>query len=260
MPAIQSPRLAEGTTNFLMAPLTIVIPTYNEADNLPDLAAELWALPIDELKVLVVDDASPDGTGEIADQLAERSPELIEVIHRSGKLGLGTAYITGFQRALETGSRAVGQMDADFSHSPRYLPEMLKRLESCDLVLGSRYVEGGAVDERWEIGRVLLSWFGNFYARTILGLQVRDTTGGFRLWRTETLENLPLERVRSNGYVFQVEMAYLAERRGYRTCEIPIYFEDRRIGQSKMSFQIQVEAALRVWQLLFKYRDLGPPA
>lgn len=241
-----------------MSKLTIVIPTYNEADNLPNLAAELWAQPIEDLKILIVDDASPDGTGAIANELAVRAPGRLDVIHRSGKLGLGSAYITGFRRALELGSDVVGQMDADFSHSPGYLPEMLDKLHECDLVLGSRYVEGGAVDEHWELARVLLSWFGNFYARMILGLAVRDSTGGFRLWRSETLTTLPLERVRSNGYVFQVEMAYLAQRLGFRTCEIPIYFEDRRIGQSKMSFQIQVEAALRVWQLLVKYRDLKP--
>lgn len=241
-----------------MTQLTIVIPTYNEADNLPNLAAELWSLPLEGLSILVVDDDSPDGTGDVADELANRVPGRLEVIHRSGKLGLGTAYITGFRRALEMGAEAIGQMDADFSHSPSYLPAMLERLPDCDLVLGSRYVEGGAVDERWELGRVLLSWFGNFYARTILGMQVRDTTGGFRLWRGEALARLPIDRVRSNGYVFQVEMAYLVQRLGLRTCEVPIYFEDRRIGQSKMSFRIQVEAALRVWQLLVKYRDLHP--
>lgn len=238
--------------------ITIIVPTFNEADNLPTLAAALWSLPLEGLRILVVDDNSPDGTGAIADRLAEKEPERLQVIHRTGKLGLGTAYITGFKRALETGSDVIGQMDADFSHSPDYLPSLLEKMDDCDLVLGSRYVKGGAVDERWELGRVLLSWFGNFYARTILGLEVRDATGGYRLWRRPTLEAMPLDRVRSNGYVFQVEMAYLAQRMGFRSCEVPIYFEDRRIGQSKMSFRIQVEAALRVWQLLFKYRDVRP--
>lgn len=241
-----------------MSAITIVIPTYNEADNLPSLAAELWSLPLPNLRLLVVDDASPDGTGDVADELARRQPDRFSVIHRAGKLGLGSAYLRGFAAALAEGADIIGQMDADFSHSPSYLPEFATQLENADLVLGSRYVEGGQIDERWELPRLLLSSFGNYYARTILGLDVQDATGGFRLWRAETLAGMPLERVRSNGYVFQVEMAYVAQRLGYRIQEEPIYFEDRRIGQSKMSFRIQVEAALRVWQLLFKYRDLTP--
>lgn len=241
-----------------MSRITVVIPTYNEAENLPTLAAELWALPVPDLGVLVVDDASPDGTGAIADELANRQPDRMRVIHREGKLGLGSAYLTGFGAALEAGAEIVGQMDADFSHRPSYIPAFLKSLERADMVLGSRYIEGGKIDERWELPRLLLSSFGNLYARTILGLSVRDATGGYRMWRRETLEAMPLDRVRSNGYVFQVEMAYVAERMGHRILEEPIYFEDRRIGQSKMSLRIQVEAAVRVWQLLLKYRDLGP--
>lgn len=243
-----------------MTRLTVVIPTYNEADNLPILAAQLWGLPIEALTILIVDDNSPDGTGRVADELATRRPGALAVIHRPGKQGLGSAYITGFQHALASGAEMVCQMDADFSHSPEYLPEFVAALETADMLLGSRYVEGGRIDDRWGLGRLLLSSFGNAYARTILGLSVRDATGGYRLWRADCLRGLPLERVRSNGYVFQVEMAYLAERLGYRVVERPIYFEDRRIGQSKMSFRIQVEAALRVWQLLFKYRGLRPPA
>lgn len=237
--------------------ITIVIPTYNEAENLPALAAEIWGLPFDGLSILVVDDDSPDGTGEVADDLHERQPDRISVLHRSGKLGLGTAYIQGFQQALADGAEVIGQMDADFSHSPRYLPTMVDALTHADMVLGSRYIEGGSIDERWGLGRLMLSSFGNLYARTILRMSVRDVTGGFRLWRRNTLEGMPLQRVRSNGYVFQVEMAYLAERLGYSLVERPIHFEDRRIGQSKMSLRIQIEAALRVWQLLFKYRRLS---
>jgi dolichol-phosphate mannosyltransferase len=240
-----------------MRPLTIVIPTYNEVENLPALAAQLWALPVDELKILVVDDASPDGTGDVADGLRAHHPDRIDVIHRTGKLGLGSAYLEGFRVALDAGAQAVAQMDADFSHSPDYLPGFMNELERADVVLGSRYVAEGQVDERWGIGRVFLSWFGNAYARTILGLPILDATGGFRVWRRETLEGMPLDRVRSNGYVFQVEMAYVAYKLGYRMVELPIYFEDRRIGQSKMSFKIQVEAAVRVWQLLFKYSSLS---
>lgn len=238
-----------------MRQLTIVIPTYNEVENLPLITADLWSLSIPQLKILVVDDGSPDGTGEIAEQIAEANPGRLSVIHRSGKLGLGTAYITGFQSALEGGAEAIGQMDADFSHSPSYIPTFLEKLENFDAVFGSRYIEGGRLDENWGIGRVLLSWFGNFYARTILNLNTLDVTGGFRVWRRETLSGMPLDKIRSNGYVFQVEMAYVAHRLGYTSCEIPIYFEDRRIGQSKMSFKIQIEAAFRVWQVLWMHRS-----
>ncbi len=241
-----------------MTPLTVVIPTYNEAENLPALAAQLWALPIEGLKLLVVDDASPDGTGAIANSLCEHYPARMSVIHRTGKMGLGSAYLEGFQTALADGAEAVAQMDADFSHSPDYIPGFLNTLVDADAVFGSRYVSDGRLDERWGIGRVFLSWFGNAYARTILGLPILDATGGFRVWRSDTLRGMPLDNVRSNGYVFQVEMAYLAYKLGYKLIERPIYFEDRRIGQSKMSFKIQIEAALRVWQLLFKYGSLGP--
>jgi dolichol-phosphate mannosyltransferase len=239
-----------------MRSLTIVIPTYNEADNLAPLTADLWSLPIPELKIIVVDDGSPDGTGELAEQIAQANPDRLSVIHRSGKLGLGTAYIAGFQRALESDAESIGQMDADFSHSPAYIPTFLEKLDSYDAVYGSRYVEGGRLDEDWGIGRVLLSWFGNFYARTILGMNILDVTGGFRVWRRKTLAGMPLEKIRSNGYIFQVEMAYVAHRLGYSAFEIPIYFEDRRIGQSKMSLKIQVEAAFRVWQVLWMHKSL----
>jgi dolichol-phosphate mannosyltransferase len=238
--------------------LTVVIPTYNEAENLPSLAEQLWALPIPRLRLIIVDDASPDGTGQIADQLAAQEAGRMSVIHRAGKLGLGTAYTTGFQRAIAEGAEAIGQMDADFSHHPSYLPGFMESLENYDAVFGSRYVSGGRLDERWGFGRVLLSWFGNFYARTILRLHTRDVTGGYRIWRRETLMGIPLDAIRSNGYAFQVEMAFLAERLGYRLLEMPIYFEDRRIGQSKMSRRIILEASLRVWQLLLQHRKLKP--
>lgn len=250
--------MAKPDPGNVMRPLTVVIPTYNEADNLAPLTAELWSLPIPDLRILIVDDASPDGTGELAEDLAARNPGRLRVIRRAGKLGLGTAYTTGFRAALEAGAQAVAQMDADFSHSPAYLPGFLEALESCDAVLGSRYVPGGQLDERWGLGRVMLSWFGNFYARTILGLRVQDATGGFRVWRRETLAGMPLERILSSGYVFQVEMAFVAQRLGYRLVEMPIYFEDRRIGRSKMTLRIQAEAALRVWQVLLAHRRLTP--
>ena len=243
--------------NWLNMQLTIVLPTYNEAENLPKIAEALFNLPIPDLKLLVVDDNSPDGTGELAESLTQKYHGQISVMHRTGKLGLGTAYLQGFQRALQDGAEIVGQMDADFSHPPEKLLEMLAALEEADVVLGSRYVRGGRLDERWPIWRKGLSSFGNIYARTILRLPVLDTTGGFRVWRRATLAGMPLDRVRSNGYAFQVEMTYIAHSLGYRFGEVPIYFADRRWGESKMSFRIQAEAAIRVWQLLWEYRDLG---
>ncbi len=236
--------------------ITVVIPTYNEVENLPRLVSELLDLPLPGLHVLVVDDNSPDGTGKIADELAASQPGKITVLHREGKLGLGSAYILGFQQALLMGAEAIAQMDADFSHPPAKLVELEEKLRLCDAAFGSRYVPGGAVDERWPLWRKGLSGFGNFYARTILHLPVKDATGGYRLWRRETLLGMPLERVRSNGYAFQVEMAYIAYRLGYSLIEVPFYFADRRWGQSKMSFKIQREAAVRVWHMLFEYRHL----
>ncbi len=236
--------------------ITVIVPTYNEAENLPRITKILFDLPLPDLKLLVVDDNSPDGTGQIADGLAEKYPGRVDVLHRAGKQGLGKAYIAGFKRALETGAEAIAQMDCDFSHPPEKLIEMGKLLEVCDVVLGSRYVKGGSLDEAWPLWRKGLSGFGNFYARLILGLPIRDVTGGFRMWRREVLASLPLDRVRSNGYAFQVEMTYIAHRRGYRFVETPIHFADRTWGQSKMSFRIQVEAALRVWQIKYEYRDL----
>jgi dolichol-phosphate mannosyltransferase len=235
---------------------TIVVPTYNEAENLPKLVASVFELPLPELNLLVVDDNSPDQTGQIAEDLALAYPGRIHVLHRSGKLGLGSAYIQGFGRAMILGAEAVGQMDADFSHPPEKLIELVKTLETCDVAMGSRYVPGGQVDERWPFWRKGLSAFGNIYARAILGLPVRDATGGFRLWRRSTLRRMPLERVKSNGYVFQVEMAYLAHLLGFHFKEVPIYFADRRWGKSKMSLRIQLEAAYRTWLLLTLYTDI----
>jgi dolichol-phosphate mannosyltransferase len=233
-----------------------VIPTYNEAVNLPTLVEKLFELPIQDLSLLIVDDNSPDGTGKIADDLGLKTSGRVQVMHRTGKLGLGTAYIQGFKLAISNGADAVGQMDADFSHPPEKIVELVKTLETCDMALGSRYVPGGQLDERWPFWRKALSGFGNFYARTILGLPLLDVTGGFRLWKKATLLAMPLDRIRSNGYVFQVEMAYVANKLGFKFKEIPIYFADRRWGESKMSMRIQIEAAIRVWQLPGLYRDL----
>jgi dolichol-phosphate mannosyltransferase len=240
-----------------MRKFTLVIPTYNEADNLPHLFSVLFDLGIPDMNVLIVDDNSPDGTGDKAEALSHKYDCRISVLHRPGKLGLGTAYIQGFKRALDLGAEAVGQMDADFSHPPEKLHELLEALDHCDIALGSRYVPGGKVDEQWPLWRKGLSAFGNYYARAILRVPVRDVTGGFRIWRREVISALPLDQVRSNGYAFQVEMAYLACLHGYRFQEIPIYFADRRWGQSKMSFRIQIEAALRVWQMKVRYKGIS---
>lgn len=235
-----------------------MIPTYNESENLPKITSELFGLSVPDLRLVIVDDNSPDGTGEIADSLAEKYPGRITVLHRKGKLGLGTAYIQGFKKALEEGADCVGQMDADFSHEPGKLIELLNALQDSEVSLGSRYVQGGQLDDRWPLWRKWLSGFGNFYARTILHLPFKDVTGGFRIWRREVLLGMPLERIRSNGFGFQVEMAYVAHRLGYGFTEVPIYFADRQLGASKMSLRIQIEAAFRVWQFLFMYRDLKP--
>lgn len=235
--------------------ITIVTPTYNEAENLPKLVSALFSLPLD-INILVVDDNSPDGTGQIADELAAAHSGRVDVLHRPGKMGLRSAYLNGFQKVLEGGAQAVVQMDADFSHDPSALVDMATMLESCDVVFGSRYIEGGSVDKRWSIWRKYLSIFGNFYARTILGLPVHDVTTGYRMWRSETLHQIPFERIQSNGYVFLVEMAYLAHCLQYKIGEVPIYFADRRWGKSKMSIRIQLEAAFRVWQVWWNYRDL----
>jgi dolichol-phosphate mannosyltransferase len=238
--------------------ITLVIPTYNEAENLPKILQALFALPLPDLNVLVVDDNSRDGTGEIAEELKKTYTGKLDVMHRAGKLGLGSAYIQAFTRLLAGDSDAIGQMDADFSHEPAKVLELVEALKTCDMALGSRYVPGGNLDKNWPIWRKWLSTFGNFYARTILGMPVRDITGGFRLWKRATLAAMPLERVRSNGYIFQVEMAYVADQLGFHFKEIPIYFAERKYGQSKMSLRIHLEAALRVWSLRAQYRDLKP--
>jgi dolichol-phosphate mannosyltransferase len=244
--------------------LVIVIPTYNEAANIEAITAELLALPAikGERHILIVDDDSPDGTGDIAEALAQRNPGKVSVLHRYSDPGLGRAYIDGFRKALDMGADVVVQMDADFSHSPQYIPtflDILEEHEDVDIVVGSRYVAGGQLDEHWSWWRRFLSWWANaIYTRLILNLNVKDGTAGFKAWRKETLEGIGLERIDSNGYVFQVEMAYVAERLGYKTMEIPIYFEDRRIGKSKMSIPVKIEAAIRTWQIRMKHKHLTP--
>jgi dolichol-phosphate mannosyltransferase len=233
---------------------TVVIPTFNEADNLRNIVTALLALPVPELDILIVDDDSPDGTGALADDLSRELAPRLRVLHRTGKKGLGTAYLDGFTLAMQNGADYIVQMDADFSHSPDYIPRFLELIENYDVVVGSRYVSGGKLDERWSFGRYLLSWWANsVYVRLILGLKVSDATAGFKLWRRSALEKIDLTRVRANGYVFQVEMAYLSEQNALRILEYPIYFEDRRIGRSKMTMRVKWEAASHVWEIRSRY-------
>jgi dolichol-phosphate mannosyltransferase len=224
--------------------LWLVLPTYNEAENIePIVAAVREQLPAGS-RVLVVDDDSPDGTGRIADRIAAEHED-VEVLHRPGKAGLGPAYVAGFGVALAGGARLIAQMDADFSHDPADLPRLLAALEGADLALGSRYVPGGGVAE-WGPTRRLISRTGSAYARALLGVQIRDLTGGFKIFRREVLEGISLATVPSLGYAFQVETTYRALRAGFRVVEVPIVFRERRVGQSKMSGRIVLEAALRV--------------
>jgi len=238
--------------------ITIIIPTYNEADNLPLLAEAIFNLPLQDVNILVIDDRSRDGTGEIAQSLKAAYAGQMEVIQRSGKLGLGSAYITAINRVLRGDSQVVSQMDANFSHDAGRIPHLLEALSTSHIAIGSRYVPGRALDRTWSLWRQWLSAFGNAYMCTILSLPIHDTPGGFRFWRREVLGAMPLQRVRSNAYVFLVEMAYLAHKLGFSFKEVPIYFAERRLGQSKMSLGIQLEAALRAWSLLWQYRDIQP--
>ncbi len=244
-----------------MPKFTVVLPTYNEIGNLKNMVDALFALNMPDFHLLVVDDNSPDGTGQLADELAQASGGYIRVLHRQEKNGLGPAYIAGFKQAIADGADYILQMDADFSHQPKYIPQMLDKLtsENADVVLASRYLKGGSVDQSWGIYRKLLSWWANrIYVPAILRLPVRDATGGFKLWRKETLIGIDVDRVHSNGYVFQVEMSYLAHRLGYKIAEIPIHFPDRQVGESKMSSKVAIEAATRVWQLRWQYKNLRP--
>jgi dolichol-phosphate mannosyltransferase len=214
--------------------VNVIVPTYNERENIKALVTQLLALPTGVL-VIVVDDNSPDGTGDIADRLAEENPGRIDVIHRAGKLGLGTAYIAGFRRALAGGADLICTMDADFSHNPRYIPDMVAKIDQgYDLVIGSRYVPGGG-SSGCTFDRKLLSWGANAFARTVLGLRAHDTTAGFRCYRREVLESVQLDEIKASGYSFLIEMLHRVRRRGWQVGEVPIVFENRRLGTSKIS-------------------------
>lgn len=224
----------------------LVLPTYNERDNLPALVAAIQALPC-PIRIIIVDDGSPDGTGQIADQLAAGS-DAIHVIHRSGKLGLGTAYVAGFHRALEDGADLVLTMDADFSHDPRHLPAMLELSRQCDLVIGSRYVPGGGV-RLWGAERILLSRTANLLAHRVLGLRARDCTSGFRCYRRQVLERVRPESIRADGYSYLIEMLFQCQQAGFTVGEVPILFVDRRAGRSKISKSEIFKAGLTVLRL-----------
>ncbi len=226
----------------------VVLPTYNEADNVarivPAICDQLERVAPDSYRVLVVDDSSPDGTGEIAEQLAAELGT-VEVLHRQRKDGLGRAYVDGFHRALAGGADLIIQMDADFSHDPKYLPALVAGADDADVVIGSRYVAGGGVED-WGLARRIISRGGSIYARTLLGVRTRDLTGGFKCIRRQVLERIDLGAVRAHGYVFQIEVTYRAILAGFIVREVPIVFPDRSVGASKMSWQITAEAVLAV--------------
>jgi dolichol-phosphate mannosyltransferase len=228
-----------------MRPL-VIVPTYNERANVPLLVDQLLAIP--DLRILIVDDASPDGTGQIADGYAAGNRARIQVLHRTGKRGLGLSYIDGMYVALRTDATHICQMDADLSHNPADLPRLLEAAAHADFVIGSRYVEGGRI-ENWPVHRRLLSAFANRYIRAITRMTIRDCTSGFRCWRREALERLPLASIRSDGYAFIVELAFEATRAGLRCAEVPITFVERREGASKLSGMVIVESAIVPWRL-----------
>lgn len=224
----------------------IVVPTYNEKDNLPSLLEALTSFP-EEIHVLVVDDGSPDGTGDIAADWSARTSR-VHLIRRAGKMGLGSAYVAGFRWALERDYERIFEMDADFSHDPKYVPDMLAAAENADLVIGSRYLTGVNV-VNWPMSRLLLSWCANKYAKFVSGLPIHDCTAGFKCFRREVLEKIDLDRISASGYGFQIELHYKAWKKGFRLAEVPIVFVDRRAGTSKMSGQIIREALLLVVRL-----------
>ena len=234
--------------------ILIIIPTYNELDNLRPLLQEIFSY-VPNIDILIVDDNSPDGTGQLADEICGENPH-VHVLHRTGKLGLGTAYIAGFKYAIERNYDAAFEMDADFSHDPRYLPNFLKAIENADLVIGSRYIPGGNTPN-WSLLRRFISGGGNLFARFMLGIPVQDCTAGFRCYRRKVLESIDLDRIQAQGYAFQVELAYRTTQQGFKVVETPIVFMDRRVGKSKMSSTIFFEGFLWVLRTRFSKQ---PPA
>ncbi|HJZ78297.1 MAG TPA: polyprenol monophosphomannose synthase [Vicinamibacterales bacterium] len=233
----------------------VIVPTYNERDNLPSLVAGVLQHP--NVRVLVVDDQSPDGTGAVADELARQHPGRVDVMHRTGKKGLGRSYIDGMKKAIHEPVDLVCQMDADFSHDPARLPALIAATRNADVVLGSRYVPGGAV-VNWPRRRLFLSRFANIYVRLITRMTVCDCTAGFRCWRRETLATMPLDDFVSDGYSFLVEMLFVAAKRGARIAEVPITYVERRVGESKMSRAVILESAITPWRLVARRGSLKP--
>ncbi len=231
------------------ARFVVIIPTYNEVDNLPLIVPRVLEQD-PRIHVLVVDDSSPDGTGDVADRLSRES-DRVHVVHRSGKQGLGKAYLEGFSWGLERDYELFFEMDADFSHRPDALPRFIEKAQEFDVVLGSRYLDGRVTVINWPMSRLLVSYFGSWYARVVTGLPVRDATGGFNCWRREVLESIDFGRVASNGYAFQIELKLRAWRKGFTLAEIPIVFAERESGESKMSKKIVREAIWKVWKLRF---------
>ena len=225
----------------------VIVPTYNEASNIRQIVP-LVLEQDNRIDVLVVDDNSPDGTGDLADELTRENPR-VHVLHREGKLGLGTAYLAGFHWALKRDYEYIFEMDADHSHDPKHLPEFLEAVKDADLVLGSRYLEGRVTVVNWPMGRLMLSYAANVYAKVVTGHKLFDATGGFKCFRRRVLEGIDLDAVRSNGYAFQIEMSFRAKRKGFKIVEIPIVFVDRTDGESKMSGVIVREAVWMVWRL-----------
>ncbi|MCU0700930.1 MAG: polyprenol monophosphomannose synthase [Myxococcaceae bacterium] len=231
-----------------MNPALVIIPTYNERDNLGPITSAVLAAD-GRVDILVVDDNSPDGTGQLADELAAKEPR-IQVLHREKKEGLGRAYLAAFRWAIAKQYAFIIEMDADFSHDPKYLPALIDAAKTADIAVGSRYIEGGGT-VNWGIGRQVMSRGGSMYARTVLGISLRDVTAGFKCFNRRVLEAINLDEVQSSGYGFQIELSYRALKKGFTIKEIPIVFEDRRVGQSKMSRKIFLEAVKMVWKLRF---------
>jgi dolichol-phosphate mannosyltransferase len=230
--------------------ILVITPTYNEKENIEAIIQQVLAVD-PGIEMLIVDDNSPDGTGDMVDSICEAESR-VHVLHRAGKLGLGTAYVEGFKKAIEMGVDCVVQMDADFSHHPSYLKSMLDKLDEADVVIGSRYMHGNISVVNWPLSRLMLSYFANIYARWVTGLPVYDVTGGFKAIKLKVLESINLDRISSNGYAFQIEMNYIFNKKGFSIAEVPIIFADREGGVSKMSRKIVLEAVFKIW--LYRFR------
>ena len=238
--------------NILKSKISVIIPTYNEVGNIPILVRNIFDQSIENLNLLIIDDSSPDGTSKIVNQLSKEYPGKIELIQRKKKSGLGSAYKLGYQKVISSDADIVVQMDADLSHSPRYIPQFLKQLDNTDIVIGSRYIEGGKVDKNWNPLRKMISKLGVISIRIVTGLKVKDVTSGFKVYKIDVLKNLNLENLKCNGFGFQAEMIHFCTRNGYLVKEHPIYFHDRNNGKSKMSIQIILEAIKYLTLIRFK--------